>query len=135
MAEPAPLRRDADPARAPIRTRPNPGARHDYLVRHSGAVTLAEGAARLTLHYVPDRLIAEDDGFESYVAALGRIGHDSLEALAATALDDVNNALVPRWVRIALAADSRTAHRHAVLIEDSQPGWANDALLSVLPPF
>jgi 7-cyano-7-deazaguanine reductase len=126
----------AAPPRDLIRARPNPGARHDYLVRLSGAVALAEGAAHLTLHYVPDRLIAEDAGFDRYVAALGSIRHDSLEGLATAVLDDVNNALVPRWVRVALSADARAAgHRHAVLVEDSQPGWTNDALLSVLPPF
>lgn len=97
---------------------------------------LAEGTAHLTLHYVPDRVIAEDSGFDDYVAALGSIRHDSLEGLASRALDDVNNALVPRWVRVSLAADARSAaHRHAVLLEDAQPGWENDALLAVLPPF
>ncbi len=124
------------PARERIATRPNPGARHDYLVRLAGAVMLGEGAAHLTLHYVPDRLIAEVAGFDAYVAALGRIRHKSLEALAAAVLDDVNNALVPRWVRVALAADApAVTHRHAVLVEDCQPGWENDPLLSVLPPF
>lgn len=136
MAEAPALRAvDAGP-RALMATRPNPGARHDYLVRLDGAVTLAAGTARLTLHYVPDRLIAEPSGFDAYVAALGAAGHDSLEALATAVLDDLNNALVPRWTRVALAAEAEPAgHRHAVLIEDSQPGWANDALLSVLPPF
>ncbi len=130
MAEPVALVRER------IATRANPGTRHDYLVRLAGAVMLGEGTAHLTLHYVPDRLIAEAAGFDSYVAALGSVRHDSLEALATAVLDDVNNALVPRWVRVALAADApAAAHRHAVLIEDTQPGWENDALLSVLPPF
>jgi 7-cyano-7-deazaguanine reductase len=138
LSEPAILRVAADEARPRdlIRTRTNPGARHDYLVRIAGAVVLAEGAAQLTLHFVPDRLVAEDDGFDAYLAALGGMRHDSLEALATAVLEDVNDALVPRWVRVSLAAETRSAgHRHAVLIEDSQPGWENDALLSVLPPF
>jgi len=116
---------------------PNPGERHDYLVRLIGTVSHAGGVnAHITLHYVPDRLIAEAAGFGAYLDALGRALHETIEGLAACVLDDVNNALVPRWVRVTLTADSAAAgSRHAVLMEDGQPGWSNDPLISVLAPL
>lgn len=106
---------------------PNPDARHDYLVRLDGAV----GAeSRLTLHYVPDRGIADAAGFIAYLDTLGATAAESPEALAARVLDDVSNALVPRWLRVTV-----TRPGHTVLIEDSQPNWENDALISVLAPL
>ena len=120
-----------------LRALPNPGARHDYLVRLAGNVAHAAGGnAHLTLHYVPDRLIAEAAGFAAYLEALGHAHHETLEALATAVLDDVGNALVPRWLRVTVIADSAAAGSpHAVLIEEGQPGWSNDPLLSVLGPF
>ena len=134
--------RPALAARAPapsdlLRARPNPGVRHDYLVRLGGSLDHpATGAVALTLHYVPDRLIADAAGFAAYLEALGGARLDSLEALAARAIDDVSNAKVPRWARVTATADAAAAGgAHAVLVEDSQPGWSNDPLLSVLAPF
>jgi hypothetical protein len=128
---------DAAGLRELLHALPNPGERHDYLVRLIGNVSHAGGGnAHITLHYVPDRLIAEAAGFGAYLDALGRASHETLEGLAACVLDDVNNALVPRWVRVTLTADSAAAgSRHAVLMEDAQPGWSNDPLISVLPPL
>lgn len=128
---------DAASLRNLLHALPNPDLRHDYLVRLIGTVAHAGGGnSRLTLHYVPDRMIADASGFTVYVEALGGAAHDTLEALVACVLDDVNNALVPRWVRVVLTADSASAgSKHAVLIEDSQPGWSNDPLISVLPPL
>jgi hypothetical protein len=103
---------------------PNPDVRHDYMVRLDGAVG---DDARLTLHYVPDRSIADAGGFDAYLHALSEIRHDTPEALAARVLEDVNNALVPRWMRVTVIRPG-----HAVLIEDSQPEWENEALISVL---
>ena len=112
---------------ATLRELPNPATRHDYLVRLDGAV----GAeAKLTLHYVPDRSIVEAAGFGSYLDALAEVAQGTPEVLAARVLEDVNNALVPRWVRVTI-----THSGHAVLIQDSQPDWENDALISVLSPF
>ena len=112
---------------ATFRELPNPNARHDYIVRLDGS---AATGARLTLHYVPDRTIADAAAFESYLRTLGADAPQTLEALAARVLDDVNNALVPRYARVTVTGD-----KHAVLVEDSQPGWENDALISVLAPL
>jgi hypothetical protein len=128
---------DASRLRDILRALPNPDEKLDYIVRLAGTVAHAAGGnAHLTLHYVPDRLIADAAGFNAYLEALGKAAYATLEGLGACVLDDVNNALVPRWVRIALTADSAAAgSRHAVLIEDAQPGWSNEPLLSVLAPF
>jgi hypothetical protein len=112
---------------AALRELPNPAARHDYLVRLDGAVG---AGARLTLHYVPDRSIADATEFDAYLLALRTAPRATPEALAARVLEDVNNALVPRWVRVTV-----TGANHTVLIEDSQPDWENDALISALAPL
>ncbi|HEX9835263.1 MAG TPA: hypothetical protein VGB90_00330 [Alphaproteobacteria bacterium] len=131
------LHGDASRLRDLLRALPNPDEKLDYIVRLAGTVAHAAGGnAHLTLHYVPDRLIADAAGFTAYLEALGQAAHATLEGLGACVIEDVNNALVPRWVRIALTADSASAgSRHAVLIEDAQPGWSNEPLLSVLAPF
>jgi hypothetical protein len=120
-----------------LRALPNPDTRLDYLVRLAGNVSHAGGGnAHLTLHYVPDRFIADAAGFGSYLDALGQASYATLEALGAAVIEDVNNALVPRWARLTLVADSAAAgSRHAVLIEDCQPDWSNDPLIGALAPF
>ena len=110
-----------------LRELPNPNARHDYIVRLDGS---AGAGARLTLHYVPDRSIADAAAFESYLGALGTDAPHTLEALAARVLEDINNTLVPRYARVTITGD-----KHAVLVEESRPGWENDALISTLAPL
>jgi len=128
---------DAVQLRDLLHALPNPDVRHDYLVRLIGNVGHAGGGnAHLTLHYVPDRTIADAAGFGAYLEMLGGAAHETLEALAADVLEDVNDALVPRWVRVTVTSDSAAAgSKHAVLVEDSQPGWENDTLISVLAPL
>lgn len=101
----------------------NPDARHDYLVELSGEP--AEGV-RLTVRYVPDRLVAGPDAFAAYLASAPADG--TLEGLALSTLDDVNNELVPRWVEV--TAERSTPVPHRVLVEDRQPNWDNPHLFS-----
>ena len=73
---------------------------------------------------------------DGLAAALGGLDWKTLEAVAVAVLDDVNNEVVPRWVQVAVSyenADAGERERHAVLIEDRQPGWDNPSLLARLP--
>lgn len=134
----AALAQDADIVKARlerqsrIETRRNPLPRVDYLCKVVGVET-SHGAS-VELRYVPDRLLLESEAFGLYLAALPE--PPSLESLAATLVDDLNNELVPRFlqVRVASRQDDLDAG-HAVLMEDRRPRWDNKALLARLPRF
>lgn len=114
---------------------PNPNQRHDYVVTLSGALHLPALAPTLsaTLHYVPDRNVLAAGAFAAYLDALTAFSWATLEELAATTLDDLNNELIPRWVHIRLIADGdASGHRHCVDLEDRQPNWENLAMLARL---
>jgi 7-cyano-7-deazaguanine reductase len=62
-------------------------------------------------------------------------GFASLEALATAVLDDINNEVVARWVQVVISApapDEPGVDGHSVMLEDRQPKWENDSLLSRL---
>jgi hypothetical protein len=114
--------------RARLSTAANPAPWHDYRIGWSG--TLACGT-RVAVDLVPDRRVLTEDGFAGYLDALDAAPWPTLEALTTTVLDDLNNELVPRWVRVAA---TRSAGRtvHGVTIEDRQPDWSNPGLLAGL---
>ena len=101
-----------------------PDARHDYLVELAGEPM---PGTRLTVRYVPDRLVAQPQGFLAYLGGLSAVA-GGLEALALAVLDDLNNELVPRWVEVTAERTAPLPHR--VVVEDRQPSWDNPALLA-----
>jgi len=109
--------------RAHLATAANPAEHLDYLVTRS--LQMADGAV-VVVTYVPDRRILSDGVLERYIAACGPAL--AAEACAAVIVADLNNELVPRWLRVEVAVGS-----HHVAIEDRQPGWSNAELLSRLP--
>ncbi len=102
---------------------PNPAPRLDTQVCWSG--TLADGRA-LTLEYVPDRRVLRPDAFAAYLDSLNAAPWPTLEALVSAILDDINNELVPRWVRVSGTQNGAVSHR--VTASDRQPGWDTAAL-------
>lgn len=98
-----------------LRPAPSPDPRHDYLVELAGAA----GDAAVRVHYIPDRDIVGAASVAAYLAALD--ASQTAEALALTILDDVNNQLVPRWVKVTVTRDQPLRHR--VTVDDCQPGW------------
>lgn len=107
-------------------TRPNPGGTLDYVVTLDGRPA-AEGA-RVTLRYVPDRLVLEAAAFADYLASLDAAAQ-GIEELVVTVLADINDVLVPRWLQI--AATTRSGD-HRAAVEDCQPRWNNTLLLQRL---
>lgn len=104
---------------------PNPDARHDYLVDLEGEPL---PGTRLTVRYVPDRLVLDPAGFAAYLGMLASAASGGLEALALAVLDDLNNELVPRWAEITAVRPAPLPHR--VVVEDRQPGWDNPHLFA-----
>ena len=109
-----------------LATTANPAPWHDYRVRWGG--TLADGRL-LTAEYVPDRLVLTPRAFADYLGQLDSAPWQTLEELVVTVLDDLNNQLVPRWVRVTGSLEQGPIRHHATA-QDRQPGWDNPGLLS-----
>ena len=112
-----------------LSTTPNPDARHDYLVELTGEPM---AGTRLAVRYVPDRVVAEPQGFAAYLGALSDVA-GGLEALALAVLDDLNNELVPRWAEVTAERTEPLPHR--VVVEDRQPNWDNPQLFARMWPI
>lgn len=116
----------------------NPDATLDYVSGLKGKLrAFGHGeAARVNIHYVPDRLIVEPASFGRYLEALTTIEWPSLEALATAILSDFNNELIARWVRVRVMVPEGAypgVGSHEVMVEDQLPTWGNETLLSRLP--
>lgn len=121
--------------REKLTTEENPDSRIDYVSTLEGALAWDAGNARIVIRYVPDRIILRPDGIGTYMEALTQIDWKNLEALATAILDDINNEVVARWVQVTVfedAPDQDKVDAHSVMLEDRQPKWENDALLSRL---
>ena len=123
--------------RALLAGAPNPRERQDYIVTLEGALplTIVPGStANIRLSYVPDRLIIMPISFELYLEALPRISFGSMEEAASSILDDINNEIVPRWIRViaSVKRDDLFPVGQRVLLEDRQPRWDNPSLLARL---
>jgi 7-cyano-7-deazaguanine reductase len=127
--------------RSHISAEPNLDTHHDYIVAIKGEITLpalAKGPAALTLRYIPDRFVIVPTSLGNYLCELESLLFDTLEAIATTILDDINNEIVARWVQVSLASPDAPHSRiqsHIVVLEDRQPGWNNPELLLRLRPF
>lgn len=124
--------------RALLDTFPNPSGRLDYVVTLSGMLARSDGTtvphlpAAMTLRYIPDRLVLDPDCLPRYLDEISSTDWDSVEAMAITLLDDLNNELVPRWINVAVRRHpdaTEPLEHHEVVVEDRQPRWENRRLL------
>lgn len=125
--------------RAPLTSSANPAPRLDYRVTLSARLTAGlgpAGGARITVDYIPDRLLLDPTGLSRYMTGLSGLPWPGPEALGVAILDDINNEIVPRWVRVtihatcgggddpAASSDARVSRpSHRVILEDRQPHW------------
>ena len=120
---------------ASIETQPNPNPGLDYLCHLEGNLGEAS-TTRVSLRYVPGKLVLDTEALGLYLCSVEPQERQSLEALAALLLDDLNNELVPRWIQVILYADDHSLDRgHRVLLEDRQPKWDNPTLLARISGF
>lgn len=123
-----------------IETGPNPGSQFDYVVTLQSELTGASTVfpARLTLRYVPDRLILAPGCLKEYFKEVEAIDFENLEKAAVMLMEDFNNELVPRWINLRLdkhTADSDSVQHHEAALEDRQPKWNNPRLLDRLERY
>ncbi len=120
--------------RSILTTRSDPDPRLDYIVTLGGDIENMSPTG-VEVRYVPDRLIIEPLSFGRYLETLGGLAWGSLEEIAVTVLDDVNNETVARWIQVTVSAhrpDASNVGTHNVIMEDRQPRWDNPRLLARL---
>jgi hypothetical protein len=139
-APPAAAMTPPEQRRARLALRPNPAERLTYQVSlRAGADQGSALFAWILVDYVPDRVLLDPLAFADYAALLSLQTWQGLEALGVAVLDDLNNELVPRWVRVTVRA-ARTGQapslRHDVVLEDWQPSWpaSTEAAAPSTPP-
>lgn len=123
--------------RARLVVRPNPAERLTYQVSlRAGSDQGGALFAWILVDYVPDRVLLDPSAFAAYVALLSHQTWEGLEALGVAVLDDLNNELVPRWVRVTVRAariGQAPSLRHDVVLEDWQPSWPAPAEAAAPP--
>lgn len=139
MSNVAEFKRDGDALtarRVELKAAANPARHMDYVIVLEGALEIRDlGLITIALSYVPDRVVLEPPAFPAYLLALGRQGWNAIEEIGAAVLGDVDSEIVPRFIRVSVAAEGAQPQgliRHAARFEARQPNWANDALVSRL---
>ena len=90
-------------------------------------IELAWENPNVRLRYVADRLVLAPESFVAYLKARARDAREILpEALAVSIAEDIANEIVPKWLQVTFNAEG--ALRHAVTVEDRQPGWDHPSL-------
>lgn len=114
----------------------NPGRNFDYLITLSGHLPGGGGALQMIeVRYVPDKTIIDPGSMNVYLEALATERWSTPEDLAVTVLTDLNNQVIARWVQVSVSIPElqhSAVDTHAVVIEDRQPTWDNQALLNRL---
>lgn len=111
-----------------LKTADNPNRTIDYIVTLEALG--ANDRVRISLRYIPDRLIIKSDCFSAYIKALFESVEQTIEEGAAILVDDINNELVTRWVQVIVFEDQGKTSQHSVVIEDRQPNWDNPHLIA-----
>ena len=128
---------DTQERRRLIKLETNPDIKLDYIISISSHFITKEVFENsiVSLRYVPDKLIIRPESFGYYLRELGMLRWEALEDIAATTLNDINNELIARWLQVIISTPGKVYHDidfHKVLIEDKQPNWNNEELLSRL---
>ena len=116
---------DAITFRALLKTRPNPITRLDYLTSLKKTVTTT---LMVSLTYVPDKLLLRPESFDTYLEVSAPRILEPYELYAHSFAEDVNNEVVPRWLRIEIIMENASTRR--IVVTDNQPKWSNPALLA-----
>ena len=110
-----------------LQTTPNPNPKLDYVTELRKQIS---STLWVTLTYVPDKLLLRPKAFIAYLEAALPILAEPYESFAHVFLEDLNNEVVPRWLRIEIASEMVPTRR--IVLIDSQPKWNNAPLLASL---
>ena len=129
---------DVQSRRALLTCDSNPNDRSDYLISLGDRLMMGDhGTFDVRVTYVPDPFILNVTSFHSYLMALGDPTEMTPERFGKTLLEDVNNELVPRWVRVTLIGRpaATVGGSYRCLLQDSQPNWSNPSLTAAVTEF
>ena len=110
-----------------LKTTPNPNPKLDYITELRKQVA---STSCVTLTYVPDKLLLRPEAFTAYLDAAMPTLAEPYESFAHVFLEDVNNEVVPRWLRIEVISEKGPPRR--IVLIDRQPKWNNAPLLASL---
>ena len=126
---------DLKSRRALLTCHANPDEKCEYIVSLAGITNIgSHGTFNVRLTYVPHLLVLDAESLNDYLKALSCISGITPEQSGRTILEDTNNELVPRWIRITLGENSEANQGipHRCLFQDSQPNWSNSSLISAV---
>ena len=129
---------DVQSRRALLTCTSNPNEMSDYLLSLRGRMTMEDrGTFDVRVTYVPDSYVLNVTSLHSYLTTLGKFPEMTPERSGKTLLEDANNELVPRWVRVTLIGrpEVETLGSYRCLFQDSQPNWSNPALTAAVAEF
>jgi len=116
----------------------NPEEKQEYLVSFSGDLRLSNDQLfQVRLTYVPDLFVLDATTFQPYLDIVGRVDDSTPERSGKLILEDINNQLVPRWIRVTIFGrlDQSDMHTYRCLFQDHQPNWQNSSLISAVRDF
>lgn len=115
----------------------NPNTGQDYIIDLKDKIhplsLIIEDVVTIKLRYVPDKYVLVPSNYGQYLQGYEneKFSDIGIEEIAGMILEDLNNELLPSWIHLHISVE-RDLARHQVTMEDSQPEWSNNALLSRL---
>lgn len=95
-----------------IKTNPNPDNRKDWVFTIENVST-----THILLRIIPNKLVADHNSMRKYLNSQQLENYLSPEEMLVKIIEDVNNALVPKWVEATYRSDGII-----IKVEDKQPG-------------
>ncbi|WP_417317150.1 hypothetical protein [Emcibacter sp.] len=109
----------------------NPDKLREYVIELHKALEFDRETYSITLKYVADKLVLVHDTFADYLDQCQVQEWNTPEGLASNIMEDCMDVLIPKWIRIQIFyIDEEGGLQANVYIEDRQPSWDNDALIS-----
>ncbi len=117
-----------------LSSEPNPDRRLDYVSSLGASInaSVTGSVVQFRVSYVPDQLILVPTSLNDYLEKTGALQWPSLEEFAVTVLNDINDELIARWIEVSFTAEADGRH-HEVMLEERQPQWQDQGILSRLP--
>lgn len=124
--------------------RKNPAPEHDYVTRLTGFFKNIESyeledveSVECRLRYIPDKAIIVAESFRNYLDLLDEMPFNTLEQAVGVILEDIEEAIDPRWIQLHLSQQVVMGglQEHEIMVEETKEDWQNDQLLSRLKPI
>ena len=92
-------------------------------------------ARQLSIRFIPDLLILDQDALKNYLDSLHIVKANTIEEVTLNILDDITDQLIPRWIELTVWTKDCNRNITTISIEESQPNWKNTGILDRLKPL